>query len=171
MPEEIFGQNEKPVVISCGLGLDISFDLEMISAGFTVRGVEVESSSVDYLKAHSLIPGQMQIFVGRVGSKTSDSLSLSDLTKLDPRQSKQTRYILKMDIEGAEMEVLPELIDLREKFPIVVFELDFMSLIPFTSLALRRHRIRLVRVLFRVLRSAGYQPFMVENWNVHLIRL
>jgi hypothetical protein len=170
MPEEVFLQNNKPTIISCGLGHDISFDLEMVSHGFRVLGIEIDSDAIDQLRRNFEIPEAMQMYIGRVGRLTSQSMSLWDLMRLDEFHEEKSEYILKMDIEGAEMEVLPDLISSYVRFPIVVFELDYLSLIPFSSFVLRELRIREVLQLFASLNALGYRPFIVENWNVHLVR-
>jgi len=50
VPNEILESKKVKTLISCGLGIDISFDLEMIKFGFKVLGVEPILESIVYVQ-------------------------------------------------------------------------------------------------------------------------
>lgn len=50
VPNHILESKEAKTLISCGLGFDISFDIEMIEFGFKVLGVEPVLQSIEYVQ-------------------------------------------------------------------------------------------------------------------------
>ena len=50
VPNHILESKEAKTLISCGLGFDISFDIEMIAFGFKVLGVEPVLQSIEYVQ-------------------------------------------------------------------------------------------------------------------------
>jgi hypothetical protein len=70
-----------------------------------------------------------------------------------------------MDIEGAEVKVIPQLCDSAQKFGFLGIELDFLSLIPFLKLKQRVVSVFLARKFLRNLDSAGYKLVYEDNFN------
>lgn len=72
---------------------------------------------------------------------------------------------LKMDIEGAEVKVIPQICNSAQKFEFLGIELDFLSLIPFLKLKKRIVSIFLARKFLSNLDSAGYKLVYTDNFN------
>ncbi len=73
--------------------------------------------------------------------------------------------ILKMDIEGAERNIIPDLCELDYSFDYVAIEMDFLSLIPFLHFRTRLVRIVEARKLIGKMNSRGYKLIKIENFN------
>jgi len=74
------------------------------------------------------------------------------------------RY-LKMDIEGAELEILEESLAELCVFDFIGIEMDFLSLIPFINLRKRVKRIVKARKILKNLQLAGYELIKLDNFN------
>ena len=72
---------------------------------------------------------------------------------------------LKMDIEGAEVKVIPQICMSAQKLDFLGIELDFLSLIPFLKLKKRVVSVLLARKYLRDLDSAGYKLVYKDNFN------
>jgi len=72
---------------------------------------------------------------------------------------------LKMDIEGAEIKVIPQICNSAQKFDFLGIELDFLSLIPFLKLKKRVVSVFLARKFLRDIDSAGYKLVHKDNFN------
>ena len=97
--------------------------------------------------------------------KRFEVISLNDLFVMYPKLQKCDYRILKMDIEGSEMEVMKSLATFQYRFDFIAVEIDFLSLIPFLKF---RHRIMMIkeaRSLLKNFQSAGYQLVKTENFN------
>ena len=97
--------------------------------------------------------------------KSFEVISLTDLFIRFSQLEKCDYRILKMDIEGSELEVMKSLSTFQHRFDFIAIEIDFLSLIPFLKF---RHRIMMIkeaRFLLRNFQSAGYQLVKTENFN------
>lgn len=92
-------------------------------------------------------------------------ISLADLLVKYQSKIRDSWTMLKMDIEGAESEVIPSLCDLEYSFNFVAIEMDFLSLIPFLNVRSRFNRIKEARELLRKMDSRGYKLIKNENFN------
>ena len=72
---------------------------------------------------------------------------------------------LKMDIEGAEVKVIPQICKSAQKLDFLGIELDFLSLIPFLELKKRVVSVLLARKFLRDFDSAGYKLVRTDNFN------
>ena len=72
---------------------------------------------------------------------------------------------LKMDIEGAEVKVIPQICSSPQKFDFLGIELDSLSLIPFLKLKKRLVSVLLARKFLRDLDAAGYKLVRTDNFN------
>ena len=92
-------------------------------------------------------------------------ISLADLLAKYQSNILGSWTMLKMDIEGAESEVIPSLCDLEYSFDYVAIEMDFLSLIPFLNVKTRFKRVKEARELLRKMDSRGYKLIKHENFN------
>jgi FkbM family methyltransferase len=92
-------------------------------------------------------------------------ISLADLLAKYQLNILGSWTMLKMDIEGAEREVIPTLCDLEYSFDYVAIEMDFLSLIPFLNLKTRFKRVKEAREPLRKMDSRGYKLIKHENFN------
>ena len=97
--------------------------------------------------------------------KTFEVISLNDLFIMYPILEKCDYRILKMDIEGSELEVMKSLLTLQYRFDFIAIEIDFLSLIPFLKFSHRILMIKEARTLLRNFQAAGYQLVKNENFN------
>jgi FkbM family methyltransferase len=98
-------------------------------------------------------------------TKVFEVISLTDLFIRYPQLQTCDYRIIKMDIEGSELEVMKSLTTFQHRFDFIAIEIDFLSLIPFMKF---RHRIMMIkeaRSLLGNFRSAGYQLVKTENFN------
>jgi FkbM family methyltransferase len=74
--------------------------------------------------------------------------------------------ILKMDIEGAELDILTSSLNFVNRFDFLAVEMDALSLIPFFSVVTRFRRITLARkILTELESSAQWCLVKTENFN------
>ena len=92
-------------------------------------------------------------------------ISLVDLFDLYPKLKNCDCRILKMDIEGAELDVMKSVARFEYKFDFVAIEIDFLSLIPFINFGQRIRMIKEARAALRNFHSSGYQLVEYENFN------
>ena len=97
--------------------------------------------------------------------KTFEVICLNDLFIMYPILEKCDYRILKMDIEGSELEVMKSLLTLQYRFDFIAIEIDFLSLIPFLKFSHRILMIKEARTLLRNFQAAGYQLVKNENFN------
>jgi FkbM family methyltransferase len=98
-------------------------------------------------------------------TKTFEVISLNDLFIMYPQLEKCDYRILKMDIEGSELEVMKSLTTIQYRFDFIAIEIDFLSLIPFLKFGHRISMIKEARSLLRSFQAAGYQLVKTENFN------
>ena len=106
-----------------------------------------------------------------VQSTSLDSAEIFKVVTLDSLVEKYRSVIstgllyLKMDIEGAEVKVIPQICNSAQKFDFLGIELDFLSLIPFLQLKKRILSVLSARKFLRDLNSAGYKLVRTDNFN------
>jgi FkbM family methyltransferase len=98
-------------------------------------------------------------------TKKFEVISLNDLFVMYPQLEKCDYRILKMDIEGSELEVMKSLVTIQYRFDFIAIEIDFLSLIPFLKFGHRILMIKEARSLLRSFQAAGYQLVKTENFN------
>ena len=86
-----------------------------------------------------------------------------------PEVERAAYTILKMDIEGAELAVIPALCDLDHTFNWLAIEFDHLALIPFFALFKRARMILKARLLLRSLSFKGYTVRHFEGFNVFFL--
>lgn len=187
------------VVISAGLGHDVSFDEGVANAGFKIIGLDPLSECISlaskvlarFGNQITLIEsglwsstGRIKFFAPKV--KTHDSWSATNahgvtadqyleykVTNLSDLKSQYESLLnpgfvmLKMDIEGSEVEVLKNIIKNRHYFDFLAAELDFLSLIPFKDVKRRLSGIREGRRILSELEKLGYEYQFNEGFNCY----
>ncbi len=157
-------------LVSCGLGHDISFDQEMASIGMKIIGIESEEGFIRSLVENGQVPLAMKLIHARVDLKESGGLEIQDLLDLCESENKHSKIAIKLDIEGSEYGVLQKL-SRNDKVPeILMFECDYLSLVPFLAFSTRVRRTREVMRVLRNLAEFGYLLYKKENWNFHFIK-
>lgn len=175
--------NKDSIVYSFGIGHDISFDLELIeNFGLKVFAFDPTPKSTTWLEAQ-VLPSEFQYFAlglsdhdgivefFETGGKQAVSfteLKLSDkwsgqqpvllrvckLSTICSMLNHDHIDILKMDIEGSEYRVIPDL--LRSKIPITQILVEF------------HHRFKEINVaktreLIKIMNRSGYKIFNVST--------
>ena len=197
IPDQILSDSSKTrVLISAGLGFDVSFDEALLQAGFEVIGLDPLEESVNYA-SESLknyrnftcinlglwsITGSQNFFPPKnrlhdawsatnvqnaniSSSRRFDVISLQKIFEIFPQLNEADYRAIKMDIEGAETELIPSIVRFEGKFNFLAIEMDFLSLIPFVSLLKRIKMAMLARNLLNQLDQRGYHLVKNENFN------
>ena len=89
-------------LISFGVDKNVDFEVDLSQY---VRSVDMYDDSVD-APPQGVTNGRF--FKTRIGSKTRDEMTLAEAVEIMPRTETLVDYILKMDIEGSEYDVLAE---------------------------------------------------------------
>lgn len=92
-------------------------------------------------------------------------ISLEDLIQDNPKVRSADFRILKMDIEGAEFEVIQTISGLSLPFHFLAIEMDYLSLIPLFNLRERIKKVHFTRRILQELRKSGYELVWKENFN------
>ena len=93
-------------------------------------------------------------------------ISLEDLFTRYEKLSRAKFRILKMDIEGAELEILKLSITQINRFDFLAIEMDSLALIPFFSTLTRFKRIVSARRIVAELEGTGQWGLVkIENFN------
>ena len=184
------------IVVSAGLGGDVSFDKEMLTRGFICIGLDPLKDAIEYSRSElanysqffpvncglSDVHGLINFYAPRINehdswsvnnmhntdpslSRSFEVVTIRDLEQMFPALKEATYRVLKMDIEGGEIPVLRQIIDVGIRFDYLAVELDFLSLIPFFSLKKRLRHITIVWRIMIGLEALGYTLCKTENFN------
>lgn len=170
-----------------GLGMDSSFELRLGESGYRVIGFEPDSdciaraekelSGIDVTIYHfglwdrnglfeSFGPSisLVNIFENTLGNR--DSLDIRDIHEVanttDLEHQKVPR-VLKMNIEGAEREILFALISKPLKFEIIIFQAEFLLHLGFFKFMKKLQAALQLRAILRGLSSHGFE--LVHNYR------
>lgn len=175
------GLSADSIVYSLGIGTEITFDLSLIATyGVTVHAFDPTPGAIEYVQGRQLpscykwhpvgvgrYDGEARFFppenpahishtlLHRAG--TSDTAIRVEIRRLSTimRELGHTRLdVLKMDIEGAEYEVLDEILDQRLAIRQILVE--FHHRFPEVGLESTRRAVR-------NLNAAGYRIFFVSD--------
>jgi FkbM family methyltransferase len=191
----LLGDSDK-VLISAGLGWDVSLDEELLKKEFAVIGIDPLEECVDFAKTklskykdfHVInmglcnFSGEALFYPPNVEGHDSWSLTNAHANYVGkPRVMRvitlegivnqfhvnlyESISILKMDIEGAEELLIPEVIKLDINFDCLLIEFDFVSLISFLNIRERIKKIILARQFLQQLNNKGYILVHNENFN------
>lgn len=167
------------VVYSFGLGLDISFDLELVArTGAKLWGFDPTPRSIDFVKAQALPPEFTLCEYGVAGHDGIVSFAAPDnpehishsvvarkgatmidfpvkrLSTIMSELGHRRLDVLKLDVEGAEYDVLDEILATRMDIDQLLVEFHHQ----FASIPARKTADTLQR-----LRDAGYRVFHVAS--------
>jgi len=170
-----------------GLGHDSSFELELMTLGYDFFGFEPEascfkSSKKQFSGTDAVIEnyglwdksGKFNytganisiVNIFNLNQKSEDFLdirSLWDEAKFKNIEAQTRPRILKLNIEGAEREILLKFIEAPLGFEVIIFQAEFLFHIGFKRIG---KKISACRDLFRILRG-----FQSNSWRIaHLSR-
>ena len=202
IPDNIlYAIDKKKVLVSGGLGHDVSFDKILLENGFQIIGLDPLVECCDF--ARKELGDSKSVFIIEKGlwtnsgnidffppkNKSHDSwsitntqsalpqeamtfkvISLTDLIEEYPSIGNSDFSMLKLDIEGAESEIMKKLFTSDSKFDFVGIEMDFLSLIPFLAIKRRLRAIINARQNMKIFQSAGYIFVLKENFNFFWIK-
>ncbi len=198
VPKSTYLSNCKKILVSAGLGFDVTFDKMMLESGYFVIGLDPLARSYLYAseelkeygekfllnKGVSTFDGRQKFYAPKNPSHDSWSISNSqetheelanhfDVIALDslPIDFGENAFvILKMDIEGGEESLIPIICRKGLKFDYLAIEMDCLSLVSFFSFSKRFRKVLIVRNLLNSLSKSGFQLIMNENFNFFWIR-
>lgn len=197
IPKDVLDDKSKNrLMISAGLGFDVTFDQALLDAGFEVIGIDPLEDSIEYAKkilGHYekfiainkglwITSGEKEFFppknllhdswsatnVQNSPLTSSTKFQVTSLRELINSFSeiKNTDFVmLKMDIEGSEIEVLKDFNTYCLDIDYLGVELDFLSLIPFMSINRRIKAIVTARQILESIESKGFKLIKTENFN------
>jgi len=177
-----------------GLGLDSSFEKELLNRGYTVLGFEPEIRCYE-VSCKQLKNPKSKIFNFGLWDKkglfkyTGDNISIVDIFNkgeyrdsfLDIRslwdvaqelslELNERPRVLRMNIEGAEREILLRFIEEPLPFDVIIFQAEFLFHLSFKSI---RNRIRAIKELERVLteiRKSGWKLVGLNRNQITLVK-
>lgn len=192
--------NRNKILLSAGIGHDVSFDVEMQKNGFGVialdplldccKFAEEKLNFSEFTKVlnvglgkrsgHELFfsPGSNESnswsLTNEHGTSTNLAIPMETMTLSEILElipnANKAYIVLKMDIEGAERIIFQDVIDHSESFDFVCIEMDFLQLLPFKSLAERIRRVRETRRILNSMESKDFRLVHIENFNFFWIR-
>lgn len=173
---------EGDLAVCAGAGMDISFDLELAARGLRVVTVDPTPSAVEYVKrtapeielvdvglwdtdgvlrlqqdtvwSESWFPEEIP--TGSAGGPVVEFQVLRLKTLLE-RLGDTNPVIVKLDIEGAEERVVPDMLRDGITPPVLCVEFDGRT-------------IRRTRQLVRSIVKAGYVLWQIEDWNYTFVQ-
>lgn len=182
----------KGTIWGVGLGLDSSFEEELLERGYSVFGFEPEATCFE-VSCQQLKSPKSRIFDFGLWDKkglfnyTGDNISIVDIFDkgdyrdplLDIRSlwdvtqelsldSNEYPRVLRMNIEGAEREILLRLVEEPLPFDVIIFQAEFLFHLPFKSF---KKRVKAIRELNRVLEANKKSGWKMVGLNKNQITL
>ena len=200
VPTSALASDRSKVLVSVGLGYDVSFDSELIDKGFRVIGLDQQIGCVTYAqkeissrnatficKGLGVESGHVRFFAPRnplhdswsitnaqntniEQSRIFEVMSFAELCEEYPEIVNSNFSMLKMDIEGAELPILNAIYS-DLGFDFIGVEMDCLILIPFLNMTQRIEKIAQVRKLISKLKSQGYSLIHLDNFNFFLMKI
>ena len=182
--------NSGGTIWGVGLGMDSSFELQLGKSGYSVLGFEPDKQCIakaknEFVDIKSTLYqfgiwdkngifesfgssiSLVNIFRNELGNR--DSLEIRDIhnvaESLNLNLQKAPR-ILKMNIEGAEREILMALVVKPLDFEIVIFQAEFLTHLGFFRVIKKIHATIELRSILRGLSEHGFQ--LVHNYRNQL---
>lgn len=175
-----------------GLGHDSSFELELLRQGYRFVGFEPElscfiSSKEQFSLTDAVIENYglwdktgkfhytganisiVNIFnLNQKSEESPEIRSLWDETKLKNIEGQARPRILKLNIEGAEREILLKFLDEPLDFEVIIFQAEFLFHLGFKRI---NKKISAYRDLIRILRGLQSNGWRVAHFNRHQITI
>jgi FkbM family methyltransferase len=185
------------ILVSAGIGNDVSFDLEMLKLNFELialdplpRCIEYAQKKIPAASSRLIMPkglwdqtGSAKFFSPK--NKSHDSYSITNIQNVqgsdfedyqtidvfelfvsEPRLTSVDNYVyLKMDIEGAELNVLNRITEKNIRVNVLAVEFDVLSLIPVADLGRRFRKVKECRRVLKNLKATGYVFAFNEKYN------
>lgn len=198
VPESSTVYSRRKILVSAGLGFDVSFDKLMLKDGYFLIGLDPLLKSYLYAleelyehgnklilnKGVSTFDGKQKFYAPKIPNHDSWSTTNTQeteerltnyfdviaLSSLPIDYDDNSFVILKMDIEGGEVKLISEICKKNLKFDYLAVEMDCMSLIPFFSLNKRVRQILEVRKVLLTLSKSGFCLIKNENFNFFWIQ-
>ena len=194
LPRELANRADPLLVVSAGIGFDVTFDREMLNRGHRVVCLDpipechlFAQAELGNFEKFSLIKAGIGASTGVLefagptlehhtswGVPTSRTpkesmtsfpvISLGDLAKQIGLES-SCGWLLKLDIEGFESAVLPSVSKLSIKPRSILVEMDFLNKIPFFALIERLKGIRQAISILKELQVSGFHLVKTEDFN------
>jgi FkbM family methyltransferase len=186
-------------VVSAGIGFDVSFDLEILRRGHWVVALDPIPECQNYAQNLLGKFEKFTLLKTGLGGETGFSdfvgpnrnghtswglptkytnkelassfpvVSLPDLI-LNLKLDQEITWILKLDIEGFEEEVIRQIPSLTGKPLVLLVEMDFLSKLPFRAAISRFKAVSRAVFLIKKLRFSGYRLAKTEEFNFCFIR-
>jgi FkbM family methyltransferase len=197
VPKSWLENQSSSSLISAGIGNDVSFDLEIAKLGWNIVMVDPLKEACEYAQTHLSkfdrisifnaclwkFDGVVNIYTPRDSSSNSysitnewhtdqviDSKSVSLLTLLTKIENANVDNVyIKIDIEGAELELFEDLIKWQKRFDFLGIELDSLHLVPFLSVGTRFRRLIRVIAQLRKMRRNNWQFVHREGFNFFFV--
>ncbi len=185
------------ILVSAGIGNDVSFDLEMLKLNFELialdplpRCIEYAQKNIPSSSSRLIIPkglwdqsGSAKFFPPK--NKSHDSYSITNIQNAqgsdfenyqtidvfelfvtEPRLASIDNYVyLKMDIEGAELNVLSRITEKNIQVNVLAVEFDVLSLIPVANFRSRFRKVKECRRILKRLKATGYVFAFNDKYN------
>ena len=194
IPLSALKDDRNKVLVSVGLGYDVSFDSELVKRGFRVIGLDQQVECVAYAENEissrnatficrglALESGQLRFYAplnplhdswsitnaqntNIEQSRVFEVVSFAELCEEFPEIVNSNFSMLKMDIEGAELPILSAIYSNLE-FDFIGVEMDCLILIPFLDIRDRIKKVFEVRRLISKLGSRRYKLIHLDNFN------
>jgi len=163
IPDDLFEvRNINKVLISAGIGFDVSFDLEMLLRGFKVILIDPDEKCCNFAREALQDFPEIQVieaalsetdgldtlysFESEIGDRWSSirpdgkctekqfkSLNLSSLVLATSDSVTEQIMIVKLDIEGAESRQYAPIAELADKLDFVCIEIDYIVSVSFLN--------------------------------------
>jgi FkbM family methyltransferase len=189
-PKSLTGS--RGIIWGVGLGHDSSFELELINLGYDFIGFEPESkcfasSKKQFAGTKAIIENYglwdkagkfhytgtnisiVDIFdIGKKSEELLDIRSLWDECDLRNTTYQSKPRILKLNIEGAEREILLKFIEEPLDFDVIIFQAEFLFHLGFKRVG---KKVLAYKELLRILRTLKIESWKIAHFSRHQITL
>lgn len=186
-------------VVSVGLGSDVSFDKEVLKFGGKIIGLDPIPSSIEYAR-HELAdfdsctlinkglwtfsgteffaPPKVDGFVSWQITSLQDQNNLMEFEVMTVQeictqfidQESEDFVMIKMDIEGAELQVFEAAAKAWGSFDLIAAEMDFLAKIPFIQIRKRILSFLQSRDILKQMEELNFTLVKVENFNFYWLK-
>jgi hypothetical protein len=166
VPKALLESNSSKLCISVGLGDDISFDKGLVGYGFDVIGIE-PLHKWNYLYENLAKSGKFSYLNAFAVDKIQSD---NELTIKSLYLNTYEVKILKIDIEGKEIDLMQQVLHDKLIFDLISLELDSIKLLPFFAFVQRFKGFLQVRSFLKDMQKANYQLIHAKDLVVTFSR-